>query len=467
MQCSKCGSENEAGAKFCASCGAQLAAAPAPSPAPAAGVCPSCGKPVDPADKFCAHCGSPVAQRDVGIPAQRLEVRSGKGCPRCGTQNPSGTRFCGNCGASLEAGSGSTPAPSAAIAPGGVSAALAAALRSRDDARKRSAPESVIAAAEAEVATLRAQVRVRQGEIASELEVLRRELGAQEVRYKTGEYTEAQYRNATADVRRRIASLERLEESFAALLTAETESDLRRTSKQSPVGLGVATPSKVRESARQEVASAVGRVPGGKGAGRIPAPKWMLVGSGVLIAAGVVAVVILLLQTLGVTAGVPALPNPFSSDGGGAGTPASPPASVAPMATTAPAGTQFQIPVQLRAAEDVGSLYLELDYDPAVVEILSFDFAALPASALSDHELRQGSVSIGIVTSGGLTGDWVVAFITCRKAAGAPSSGDTTITVSVLEAHSAVDLSEVLADGSDGHVNLTSLAVSAPTITCG
>jgi hypothetical protein len=348
-----------------------------------------------------------------------------------------------------------------------VSVHLAKALKARDDARKKPASEAEVATAEAEVAQLKAQVRGRHSEIASELELLRRELGAQEVRYKTGEYTEAQYRNATADVRRRIGSLERLEESFGALLLAETEADVRRTSGRPAVSIGVAKPSTVRSMAVDEMSSSSDRHGGAKGLGGIPAPKWMLIGSGVFIATGVVAAVILLLQTLGVAIGMPALPNPFSRDGGGAGTPSSPAVSAPPVATIAPAGTQFQVPVQLRGAEGVGSLYVELAYDPSAVEIVSFDFAALPASTLSDYGEGQGTVSIGVVTAGGLSGDWVIAFITCRRAEGAPNSGQSAIAVAEIQAHSATDLSEVLANGTNGHVDLGSLAVSGPTITFG
>ena len=47
MTCAACGTENAAGAKFCAECGGALATA-----------CPSCGGPVAAAAKFCSECGS-------------------------------------------------------------------------------------------------------------------------------------------------------------------------------------------------------------------------------------------------------------------------------------------------------------------------------------------------------------------------------------------------------------------------
>jgi len=185
----------------------------------------------------------------------------------------------------------------------------------------------------------------------------------------------------------------------------------------------------------------------------------MLIGSGVLIAAGGVALVILLIQSVG---GSFSLPNLFQRDGA-VSTPSSP--NVAPTTTVAPATSEFQVPVQLRGAPGVGSLFIELQYDPSAVELVGLDSAALPANTLFDHGLGQGRVTIGVVNSSGLTGDWVVAFITCRRAAGAATSGDTTIVVSEVRAHRAADLAQVAATSSNGRVNLSSLAVVAPTIT--
>src|SRR3989442_9036921 len=49
MRCSSCGTENEAGRKFCSECGSPLAHA-----------CPACGAANSPGAKFCGECGSPL-----------------------------------------------------------------------------------------------------------------------------------------------------------------------------------------------------------------------------------------------------------------------------------------------------------------------------------------------------------------------------------------------------------------------
>src|SRR5438874_7773576 len=47
--CPNCGASNPDGARFCASCGAALAA-----------VCASCGEPLPAGSRFCPNCGAPV-----------------------------------------------------------------------------------------------------------------------------------------------------------------------------------------------------------------------------------------------------------------------------------------------------------------------------------------------------------------------------------------------------------------------
>jgi class 3 adenylate cyclase/tetratricopeptide (TPR) repeat protein len=56
MRCSKCGSDNRQGRKFCTACGTPLVAS-----------CPKCGVPIQPDERFCGECG--VALGDVPTPA--------------------------------------------------------------------------------------------------------------------------------------------------------------------------------------------------------------------------------------------------------------------------------------------------------------------------------------------------------------------------------------------------------------
>ena len=58
MRCTECGTENEAGRKFCGECGVSLAL-----------LCSSCGAPNAPGVKFCGECGTPLAEGAPGTTA--------------------------------------------------------------------------------------------------------------------------------------------------------------------------------------------------------------------------------------------------------------------------------------------------------------------------------------------------------------------------------------------------------------
>ncbi len=63
MSCPSCGTENEAGRKFCSQCGAKLALA-----------CPECGAANAPGDRFCGECGSTLAAHATPPPVPVAEA---------------------------------------------------------------------------------------------------------------------------------------------------------------------------------------------------------------------------------------------------------------------------------------------------------------------------------------------------------------------------------------------------------
>ncbi len=77
LVCAKCQHQNVPGARFCAACGTELAAAPAAGQA-----CAKCGAATLPGARFCPGCGNPLARN----------------CQKCGTHVQEGGKFCPNCG---------------------------------------------------------------------------------------------------------------------------------------------------------------------------------------------------------------------------------------------------------------------------------------------------------------------------------------------------------------------------------
>jgi uncharacterized membrane protein YvbJ len=113
--CPKCGSAVREGDKFCLTCGASLAPAPAADTtaampgigganpvtqaADAAPTCPKCGAPHAAGDLFCMMCGSPLATATPGNASST--VVSASVCPNCGAEYESGDVFCMMCGTRL------------------------------------------------------------------------------------------------------------------------------------------------------------------------------------------------------------------------------------------------------------------------------------------------------------------------------------------------------------------------------
>ena len=93
VACPSCGTSNQPGAKFCASCGTAMAPPGVP--------CPSCQAENPAGAKFCASCGTALSAGPTH-------------CTGCGAELAPGAKFCAGCG---QAVGGAAPAPAAAAPP--------------------------------------------------------------------------------------------------------------------------------------------------------------------------------------------------------------------------------------------------------------------------------------------------------------------------------------------------------------
>jgi len=81
VACTKCGTQNPAGAKFCSNCGATQQA-----PAAASVECPSCHAQVQAGTKFCSSCGQSLVPQP---------------CKNCQSPLQPGAKFCASCGTAV------------------------------------------------------------------------------------------------------------------------------------------------------------------------------------------------------------------------------------------------------------------------------------------------------------------------------------------------------------------------------
>jgi hypothetical protein len=376
---------------------------------------------------------------------------------------------------------------------------LTQALRARDEARRLlasaeqlSTDESVseehrealtqeygerVSAGDAEVERIKSLIRDERAGMAEELASLRKEESALEVRQKVGEYTPAQFKNATADLRRRMDSLAGLDTSFAALLEAETEADVKPASRRAVAGSPAVARAKerlpVETSSEPELSG--GGLRGGFASASAVTPRWLLLGSlGLVIVGGLAVAILFFNAAIGGGSGLPGLPSLSGLLPGGEETPTTPTAPVMPTRepTTSPT-TSAPVPstaettmsIDLRAAPNVGSLLIDVAYDPAALELVRVQGAGLPSSALFEYGVSQGHVAIGVVTTSGLNGDWSVGYLVFRRAAGAATSGESAVAVSSVQAHRADNLASIAATVVSGRVNLQNLSAVGPVVT--
>jgi hypothetical protein len=133
VECANCRTMNQAGMKFCGSCGAEIIIA---VPSIGTGIACACGVINEEGRKFCSECGGKL---EAKAPA------TGPVCA-CGVANEEGRKFCRDCGAKLEAvATEIAEAPEAAVAAEAAEAPEAAVA-----AEVAAAPEAAVAAEAAE-----------------------------------------------------------------------------------------------------------------------------------------------------------------------------------------------------------------------------------------------------------------------------------------------------------------------------
>jgi hypothetical protein len=122
-----------------------------------------------------------------------------------------------------------------------------------------------------------------------------------------------------------------------------------------------------------------------------------------------------------------------------------------------------EIPINLSGANDVGSLHIELVYDPAVIEVTDVKAGKLAQNAFLDSNIQTpGRVIIGIVNSNGIAGSGTVASIAFKSKA---KTGTSTLTLENVVANSAEKLQDIRTKVSAGQYNAQSKKVDAPSIS--
>jgi len=122
-----------------------------------------------------------------------------------------------------------------------------------------------------------------------------------------------------------------------------------------------------------------------------------------------------------------------------------------------------EIPINLTGASDVGSLHIELVYDPAIIQVTGVKAGKLAQNAVVDFNITApGRAVIGIVSSAGITGSGAVASVAFTAKA---KTGSSALTLENVEAYSAEKLEDLRTQVSAGQYNAQTKKVNAPSIS--
>ena len=124
--------------------------------------------------------------------------------------------------------------------------------------------------------------------------------------------------------------------------------------------------------------------------------------------------------------------------------------------------TEFEVPVQVRNASDVGSLRLELTHDPEVLKVRDVGGGDLSPTAMVEfYTDSPGRVVIGIVDVEGIHGDVVAAAVTFTiLQMGTPSH----LTIDNVLAYDSQEVRELPSSSSPGEFGGHADSVTFPVL---
>ncbi len=136
---------------------------------------------------------------------------------------------------------------------------------------------------------------------------------------------------------------------------------------------------------------------------------------------------------------------------------------VLPLAGCGGGAGSAEIPITLNGASDVGSLHIELVYDPAILEVTAVKAGKLAQNAVVDSNIQTpGRAIIGIVSPNGINGSGAVANVAFESKA---KTGTSALTLEKVEAYSAETLQDIRTQVSAGQFNAQNRKVDAPSIS--
>lgn len=121
------------------------------------------------------------------------------------------------------------------------------------------------------------------------------------------------------------------------------------------------------------------------------------------------------------------------------------------------------IPVELMGAKNLGSLQVELAYDPAVLEATEVKAGELAKNAMVEYNLAApGLLVVGVIDAAGIGGNGSVVTVSFKVL---DKAGTSPITLERIEANDATTLIDIPVRASAGSFVARDQLVTAPVIS--
>lgn len=130
------------------------------------------------------------------------------------------------------------------------------------------------------------------------------------------------------------------------------------------------------------------------------------------------------------------------------------------------AGSNVQIPINLKSSEGIGSIDAEISYDAAILQFDSVDKGSLTENSMMDYNPKTpGSVTIALVDSQGVKGEGSIAVLNFKVLG---KEGDkSAIKIESASANEAATATDVLLDNKAGSFIVTAGGIGAGSVMGG
>ena len=130
--------------------------------------------------------------------------------------------------------------------------------------------------------------------------------------------------------------------------------------------------------------------------------------------------------------------------------------------TSTPIVKELKVPINLKEARNVGSLHMEIVYDPAVLSATDVEAGDLGSNAMIESSLStQGRVKVGIVDASGINGDGAVITVSFKVM---DKNKTSQLTLENIECYDAKTLYDIIVKASPGNVSALDGSYTAPEI---